>query len=107
MCVARALAGPDPGGVYLTLKRRLEAAVPVKLERSVDVLEQTTYPRDHHVPRPELSLAVSRFEDPSRHHRHLPISVNSRIRRSTCSIARYGGRECGHTYSHRSAMIRP
>ena len=65
--VALRRAGPDAGRVDLALEGRFEAMIEVELEPSVDVLEQAAHPRDHHVPRAELRLGVSRFEDPRRH----------------------------------------
>src|SRR5207244_8883469 len=67
MLIALRLACPDPGSVYLALERRIEAALPVELEPSVDVLEDAAHPRDHHVPGAKLGLRVPRLEDPSCH----------------------------------------
>src|SRR5205807_7784325 len=62
--VARSLAGPDPRRVDLALEGRFQAAVPVELELSVDVLEESAHPLDHHVTCLELGLGVARLEDP-------------------------------------------
>jgi hypothetical protein len=41
--------------------------VGVELDRAVDVLEEPAHPGDHHVPRAELDLGVTRLEDPAAH----------------------------------------
>src|SRR6266536_1460538 len=59
------LAGPDLGGIDLTLERGVQRAVPVELDGAVDVFEEPAHPGDHHVPRAELGLGVAGLEDPS------------------------------------------
>jgi hypothetical protein len=67
MLVALRLAGPDSRRVYLSLEGRVETVIPVELETTVDVFEQTAHPGDHHVPGAKLGLRVSGLKDPSGH----------------------------------------
>jgi hypothetical protein len=60
--VAVLLARPDAGGVDLAAEAGGERLVQVELQLTVDVLEQPADPGDHHVPGPELGLAVARLE---------------------------------------------
>src|SRR5439155_15509313 len=75
--VTHRLAGPELGCVDLALERRLEAALPVELEFSVDVLEETADPGHHHMPRPESDLGMTGLEEPGRHSVILPSSGSS------------------------------
>src|SRR5947208_9561074 len=72
MLIALRFAGPDPGRVDLALEGRVKATIRVQLQPSVDVLEQTAHPRDHHVTSAKLRLGVTGFKHPGGHQLPLP-----------------------------------